>query len=151
MTQSALQLSQNELKLQRSSVRNANVEYRQTLSRLERFAMWITKRVGSPGFFLVIVIWTAAWLVWNATGPKHLRFDPFPAFVMWLFISNMIQIFLMPLIMIGQNLQARHSEARAEADYRVNVKAEREIEAVMAHLEEQRALLQDTKQSLERR
>ena len=68
-------------------------------------------------------------------GP--LRFDPFPAFVLWLFISNMIQIFLMPLIMVGQNLQSRHSEARAESDYEVNVKAEREIEAILLHLETQ--------------
>ncbi len=40
----------------------------------------------------------------------------------------MIQMFLMPLIMIGQNLQGRHAEARAEADFEVNIKAEREIE-----------------------
>jgi uncharacterized membrane protein len=57
--------------------------------------------------------------------------------VLWLFISNMIQIFLMPLIMVGQNLQSRHSDARAESDYEVNVKAEREIEAILLHLESQ--------------
>lgn len=37
---------------------------------------------------------------------KQLRFDPYAAFVLWLFISNMIQLFLMPLIMLGQNIQA---------------------------------------------
>ena len=31
-------------------------------------------------------------------------FDPFPAFVASLHISNVIQILLMPLIMVGQNL-----------------------------------------------
>jgi len=72
---------------------------------------------------------------------KSLQFDPFPAFVLWLFISNMIQIFLMPLIMIGQNLQGRHSEIRAEADFEVNVKAEREIEAILTHLENQNELI----------
>jgi uncharacterized membrane protein len=39
-----------------------------------------------------------------------------------------IQIMLMPLIMVGQNLQGRHSELRAENDFEVNVKAEMEIE-----------------------
>ncbi len=53
----------------------------------------------------------------------------------------MIQIFLMPLIMIGQNLQGRHSEIRAEADFEVNVKAEREIEAILTHLENQNELI----------
>ena len=93
------------------------------------------------GFFMIILTWTIVWLSWNILAPKSLQFDPFPAFVFWLFISNMIQIFLMPLIMIGQNLQGRHSEIRAEADFEVNVKAEREIEAILAHLENQNELI----------
>lgn len=61
-------------------------------------------------------------------APKNLRFDPYPAFVLWLFISNMIQIFLMPLIMVGQNLESKHSEIRAETDYEVNLKAEKKLQ-----------------------
>jgi len=80
-------------------------------------------------------------LAWNTVGPSNLRFDPLPAFALWLFISNMIQIFLMPLIMVGQNLQGRHAELRAEADFEVNVKAEREIEAILMHLENQNKLI----------
>lgn len=63
------------------------------------------------------------------------RFDPYPAFVLWLFISNMLQIFLMPLLMIGQNLQGRHAEIRARSDYEVKVKAESEVDAILMHLE----------------
>jgi uncharacterized membrane protein len=80
-------------------------------------------------------------------APQKLRFDPFPAFVLWLFLSNMIQIFLMPLIMVGQNLQGRHAESRAEADFEVNTRAEREIESVLLHLERQTETL---RQILER-
>jgi len=69
------------------------------------------------------------------------RFDPFPGFILWLFISNTIQIFLMPLIMVGQNLDARHSEARAEADFEVNLKGEREVETILMHLENQNQLI----------
>jgi uncharacterized membrane protein len=129
--------SLEELKALRRPVRNVNTEHAESLGSVERLAVWITDHVGSMGFFLVIFVWTAAWLGWNALAPKPVRFDPFPAFVLWLFISNMIQIFLMPLIMVGQNLQSRHSEARAESDYEVNVKAEREIEAILMHLERQ--------------
>jgi hypothetical protein len=39
---------------------------------------------------------------WNLLAPKDLQFDPAPAFVFWLFISNVIQLLLMPLIMVGQ-------------------------------------------------
>ncbi len=121
--------------------RNINIEHKESLTGLERLAMWITDHVGTMGFFLIIFSWTLLWLGWNTLAREGLRFDPFPAFVLWLFISNMIQIFLMPLIMIGQNLQGRHSEARAEADFTVNTKAEREIETILMHLENQNELI----------
>jgi uncharacterized membrane protein len=93
------------------------------------------------GFFLIIFLWTLLWLGWNTLVTKSLRFDPFPAFVLWLFVSNMIQIFLMPLIMIGQNLQGRHAETRAESDFNVNVRAEKEIEVILMHLAHQNELI----------
>ena len=130
-----------ELKNLRKPVRNVNIEHKEQLTGLEKLAMWITDHVGTMEFFFAIFCWTAAWLGWNTLGPRALRFDPFPAFVLWLFISNMIQIFLMPLIMVGQNLQGRHSEARAENDYEVNEKAEREIETILMHLEAQNELI----------
>ncbi len=133
--------SLHELKRLRKPLRPVNVEHRKKLSRLERLAIWITDSVGTMGFFLVIFAWTLVWLGWNTLAPSAFRFDPFPAFVLWLFLSNMIQIFLMPLIMVGQNLQGRHAEARAEADFEVNTKAEREIEAILLHLETQNDLI----------
>src|SRR3984893_8829258 len=130
-----------ELKRLRTPLRAVNVEYRKKLSRLELLAIWITERVGTMGFFLAIFVWTVLWLGWNTLAPEAVRFDPFPAFVLWLFLSNVIQIFLMPLIMVGQNLQGRHAEARAGADFDVNTKAEREIEAILLHLESQNQLI----------
>lgn len=108
---------------------------------LDRLAVSITERVGTMGFFLTILVWTALWLGWNFLAPVNLRFDPPMGFVFWLFISNMIQILLMPLIMVGQNIQGRHAEARAEHDLDVNVKAEEEIEVILRHLERQNGML----------
>ena len=51
--------------------------------------------------------------------------------------SGYLQLILLPLIMVGQNLQGRHAELRAENDYKTNVKAEKEIEAILLHLEKQ--------------
>ena len=133
--------SLESLKKLRKPVQNVNKKHRTSLSGLELLASWITEHVGTMGFFLIIFTWTIGWLCWNTLAPVHLRFDPFPAFAFWLFISNMIQIFLMPLIMIGQNLQGRHSEARAEADYEINLKAERETEAILQHLEAQQRVI----------
>jgi len=134
-------LSLDAIRKLRKPTRNVNEAHSEKLTRLERFAVWITKHIGSMGFFLVILTWTILWLTWNTLGPRPMRFDPYPAFVFWLFISNMIQIFLMPLIMIGQNLQGRHTEMRAEADYEVNTRAEREIETILQHLENQNELI----------
>jgi uncharacterized membrane protein len=122
-------------------IRNVNEEHKKSLTPLELFAVGITDYVGSMGFFIIIVCWTFLWLGWNTLGPDALRFDPFPAFVLWLFLSNVLQIFLMPLIMIGQNLQGRHSEIRAESDFEINVKAEKEIETILLHLENQNDLM----------
>lgn len=130
-----------EIQKTHKSPRNINIQHREHLTRLEKIAVWITDHVGSMGFFMIILTWTVVWLGWNTLAPKELMFDPYPAFVLWLFISNMIQIFLMPLIMIGQNLQSRHAELRAEADFEINTKAEIEIETIMLHLENQNELI----------
>src|SRR5258706_581440 len=142
--------SLEELKKLRKPVRNVNREFRPRLSRLEKLAVWITDHVGTMGFFLIIFTWTVLWLSWNMFAPRPLRFDPYPAFVLRLFISNMIQIFLMPLIMIGQNLQGRHAEARAEPDFEVNTKAEREIETILMHLENQNQVMLEILKKLEK-
>jgi uncharacterized membrane protein len=131
----------SEIRKNRAPIRRVNIEHKESLSILERTALWITNRVGTFGFFLLIFFWTIVWLTWNTVAPEGARFDPYPAFVLWLFLSNMIQIFLMPLIMVGQNLQSRHAEARAEADFEINTKAEREIEVVLEHLEHQNDLI----------
>ncbi|HEY8830347.1 MAG TPA: DUF1003 domain-containing protein [Candidatus Limnocylindria bacterium] len=129
---------------------NVNDAYRQSFSRLDRIAIWTTDRVGTMGFFIIIALWTIAWLGWNTLAPAGIRFDPAPAFVLWLFISNLIQIHLMPLIMVGQNLQGRHSELRAEADFEINQKAEREIETVLEHLSSQNDLMLEILRHIER-
>ena len=114
-----------------------NILHKKKLTKIDRLAMWITNNVGTMGFFFIIFGWTVIWLGWNMLAPLSLRFDPYPGFIFWLFISNMVQIFLMPLIMVGQNLQSKYAEARAEADFEVNIKAEIEIEKIIKHLEQQ--------------
>jgi uncharacterized membrane protein len=111
------------------------------VSKLDKLAIWITNKVGSMGFFVLIFTWTVLWLGWNILTPEKARFDPYPAFVLWLFISNMIQLFLLPLIMIGQNLQSQHSEVRAETDLKINELSEIENETILIHLENQNEMI----------
>lgn len=129
------------LKELRIDLKNVHEEVHENLSPMDKVALWITKHVGSMGFFLLIGIWSAGWLGWNFLAPKELQFDPPMGFVLWLFISNLIQILLMPLIMVGQNVMSAHSEARAEHDLEVNIKAEQEIEIILHNLERQNRIL----------
>ncbi|MEO7026996.1 MAG: DUF1003 domain-containing protein, partial [Caulobacteraceae bacterium] len=133
----------------RKALRDVNKAHQERLTPLNRLAVFITDRVGTMGFFLIIFGWTVIWLGWNLLAPKSARFDPPMGFVFYLFISNVIQILLMPLIMVGQNIQGGHAEARAEHDLEVNVKAEEEIEIILEHLEYQNNLLLQMMRKLE--
>lgn len=130
------------LKHDHPPVSNVNEQVSASFSPMERVALFITQRVGSFGFFLLIAGWSTVWLLWNTLAPRAERFDPAPAFVMWLFISNLIQLSLLPLIMVGQNLLNRHSELRSEEDFRINQKAEQEARAILLHLEHQTAQIE---------
>lgn len=130
-----------ELRKHRAPLRNVHRQVRDNLGLMNKLAIWVTERVGTMGFFFIIFVWSAFWLAWNFLAPERLQFDPPMAFVFWLFISNLIQIMLMPLIMVGQNIQGIHAAARAEHDLEVNVRAEREIEVILQHLEYQNEIL----------
>lgn len=142
--------SLQELKKIHTSILDVNKVHKESITQLERTALWITKHIGTMGFFFLIFLWTLFWLLWNSFAPVEARFDPFPAFVLWLFISNMIQLMLLPLLMIGQNLQSRHAELRSKAEYEASVKSVHEIEAILVHLENQNKTLEAIARKLER-
>jgi len=131
-------------------VKNVNVTHRSKLSKLDKLAIVVTNKIGTMGFFLIIFTWTVIWLSFNILAPKNLRFDPYPAFVFWLFISNLIQLHLMPLLLIGQNIQGKHAELRAEHDFATDKKAEKEIEAILGHLENQQNLMLEILKRIEK-
>jgi len=131
-------------------IKNVNTVHRSRLSNLDKLALVVTEKIGTMGFFFIIFAWTVIWLGWNVIAPKNLRFDPYPAFVLWLFISNLIQIHLMPLIMIGQNIQGKHAQLRADHDFDTDKKAEKEIETILNHLENQQNLMLEILKRIEK-
>ena len=140
-----------ELRHERKPIRNDRVEHLMSLSVAERFTVYIHRKIGSLGFFFLISLWTIAWLAWNMFAPIHLRFDPAPAFVIWLLVSNILQLILLPVIMVGQNIEGRAAEWRAQMDFEINKKAEREVEIIIAHLENQNELLLELARKIDRR
>ena len=142
-------ISVEELKKRREEILEKNEREKKT-TILGRIAIWITEHVGSMGFFIIIFIWSVSWLSWNILAPKNLRFDPFPGFVLWLFISNMIQLFTMPLILLGQNIQSKASDSRDEADLKINSQAALENETILLHLENQNKMMMKILKAIEK-
>ncbi len=140
-----------ELRSLKQSVRQPHMEARQSFSSIEKFALKMTHAIGSMGFFFLLTFWTLSWVAWNLWGPSHMRFDPGPAFFVWLFVSNILQLILLPLILVGQNLEGKYAEHRAQADFEINKKAEHEIEVIIAHLENQNELLLELAKKIERK
>lgn len=100
----------------------------------DRIANRVTAAVGTMYAFYLFAMVMAGWILWQGFLASR-PFDPYP-FAFLLFLGNIVQLLLMPLIMVGQNVQARHADARAEADFEVNLKAEQEIEKLLLGLHE---------------
>jgi uncharacterized membrane protein len=96
-----------------------------------RVGQWVTAAVGTMGAFYLFALFMAAWMLWQTESPRP--FDPYP-FAFLLFLGNIVQLLLMPLIMVGQNIQTAHADARASADFEVNRRAEDEIEKLLLGL-----------------
>lgn len=131
-----------ELRESFSPIENINILHKSRLKPLEKIALFVTEKIGSMGFFFFIVLFNLGWITWNTFAPKEMIFDEAFSFLILLFINNILQILFMPLILVGQNLQGRHAKLRAEHEYETDIKAEKEIEALLLHLENQQKLIQ---------
>ena len=105
----------------------------------DRLASVITDFAGSMRFVYLHAVWFVAWIALNTgqllpLGIPLQPFDPFPFGLLTLIVS-LEAIFLSTFVMIAQNRQSEVADARAKADYNVNVRAEAEI-ARLAHLVE---------------
>ncbi len=132
----------------RPKVRNVNEELAAERSSVnERIADRTTALVGTMYAFYLFAVLMGGWILWQgylASKP----FDGYP-FPFLLFLGNIVQLLLMPLIMVGQNVQGRAQARQATADFETNVKAEKEIETVLMHLEHQNELMLEILRRLE--
>jgi uncharacterized membrane protein len=114
-------------------VNNVNDMHEQSLSALDRIALAITSAVGSMYCAMAFAVLALVAL------PSALSGGPL-TIIQWV-SQTFLQLVLLSVIMVGQNLQGRHSELRAENDYQVNQKAEMEVETILTHLENQNNLM----------
>ncbi len=131
----------------RPKVRDVNQELAADRSSVnERVAARTTALVGTMYAFYLFALIMGGWILWQTVVRKPFDGYPFPFL---LFLGNIVQLLLMPLIMVGQNVQGRAQERQATADFETNVKAEKEIETVLMHLEHQNELMLEILRRLE--
>ena len=116
--------------------RNVNeVHAAERLGLNDRIAVWISKNVGTMiCAYLFAIIGTAS-LVGAITNNALL------AATFGALSSYLLQLVLLPIIMVGQNVQSRHSELQADEMFRTTVSVFHDIEQVMQHLSAQDAEL----------
>ena len=66
-------------------------------------------------FFYFLIVFIGGWILLSRLGP--LGFDPYPFALMLLIVGGIFQALAMVAIMVGQNVQAAASDARAETDH----------------------------------
>jgi uncharacterized membrane protein len=119
----------------KSQPQNVNVRHAQSLGLQDRIALAVTTAIGTMYAVYFFSLFMAGWMLWQCTLHER-AFDPYP-YAFLLFIGNIVQLLLMPLIMVGQNIQARHAEMRAEEQYKTTVQSYDDIEHIMQHLDAQ--------------
>ncbi len=102
------------------------IRYKRTFG--QKAADAVTKWAGSWtfifGFFIVLGLWISANIFMWVN-----KWDPYPFILLNLVLSCLAAI-QAPIILMSQNRQAQRDRIRAEFDYRVNKKAEKEIQEI---------------------
>lgn len=108
--------------------KNINETHKERLSLHERIGVWLTDKVGTMGaayLFCAIALMSL---------PAALASENTMIIVSWL-TQSFIQLVLLPVIMVGQNIQSRHAELLAENDYESDLRAEKDIEELNRKLD----------------
>jgi uncharacterized membrane protein len=93
----------------------------------------VARIMGSWGFILIQTTLLVLWMVLNITAYAR-RWDPYPFILLNLALS-FEAAYAAPFILMSNNRQAALDRARAEEDYRTNIKAELEIELLHQKLD----------------
>jgi len=100
----------------------------------QKLADEIAKWGGSWVFLSLLSLFLGIWVVLNTMMVIN-RWDPYPFILLNLFLSC-LATYQAPIILMSQNRAAERDRAKAEKDYYINRKAEREIEDMQKDLED---------------
>jgi uncharacterized membrane protein len=121
--------------LQRApAARNVNELEAERFTRGQRLADAVTSRLGSWPFIVVQSVLLIAWIALNTIAWRR-GWDPYPFILLNLALSFQAA-YSAPIIMMSQNRQAAKDRLAAEEDHSCNLRAELDVAAIHARLDE---------------
>ena len=122
------------------AAKNVDEEFDKHLSWSDRLADVVAELNGSWKFILFLIAITVVWCAINSRALLGSPLDPYPFQFFNLALAILVGL-QGPLIVMSQNRQSIKDRARAETDFKVNLKNEVNIETLLRELSELRAEL----------
>ena len=98
----------------------------------QRLADSVANGMGSWRFIIIQTLIVALWMILNVTA-FCFHWDVYPFILLNLVFSTQAA-YAAPIIMMAQNRQSERDRIQANADYKTNVEAKQEIEALQIRL-----------------
>ena len=111
------------------------------LTLSQKASDFITNLIGSWWFIILVIIFIIFWVLINVYAWIN-SWDPYPFIILNLCLSCLATL-QAPVILMSQNRQAENDRIRAEYDYQVNIKAEKEIQDMQRDLEQIKTMIKD--------
>jgi uncharacterized membrane protein len=146
LSEMAERLRETNALLSQRAAKDVGREFDENLTFGQRLADRVAELNGSWAFIMMLLGLTALWCIVNvpsiavavgvgSPGPdgKLAGFDPYP-FILYNLVLAILVSLQGPLIVMSQNRQSAKDRAKADADFRVNLKNEIGIERMLAEL-----------------
>ncbi len=113
-------------------LKNWHQSHTEELGFGQRLADSVANGMGSWRFIIIQTIIVALWMLLNVVAYVQ-HWDPYPYILLNLLFSTQAA-YAAPIIMMAQNRQNERDRAQADADYKTNVEAKKEIEELLEKL-----------------
>src|SRR5262249_55389012 len=134
----AERLRQTDALLSERAAKNVDEEIEKNLTWSDRLPGRWASFTRRSGLLFNLFILTLGWTLANSLGLVGRPFDPYP-YVFYNLVLAILVALQGPLIVMSQNRQGSKDHARAETDFKVNLKNEVNIETILRELGEFRA------------
>lgn len=109
-----------------------HAEHKDSLTFGQRLSDGVANGMGSWRFIIWQTIIVILWMTLNVIAFKY-KWDLYPFILLNLLFSTQAA-YAAPIIMMAQNRQNERDRAHAEADFRTNIEAKKEIEELLRKL-----------------